>query len=215
MFRIPIGLLTLLILLLGHPRGIEAAEGSGSEAAPGGTLENPSMSDRQGKMLTAYALGIGGTVLPITAAIMLSNLPNGNGNDALIGSLVLSGLMVGPSVGQFYAGSVGQGFAGLGIRAVGGLITIAGLATIIGDAFCGFDDSEGEESRCDEQSDGGPLLILGLATYVGGVVYSLVDTRFSVDRHFRRRQDSFGVAPVLVPQGEGSIKAGATAWMRF
>ncbi|MDQ3001185.1 MAG: hypothetical protein M3Y08_07985 [Fibrobacterota bacterium] len=208
MFRIPIGFLTLLLLLLGQPRGIEAAKGSGVETGQGGMQGNPSL-DRQGKMLTAYALGIGGTVLPVTAAIMMSNLSNDNG--ALMGTLVLSGLMIGPSLGQFYAGSIGQGFGGLGIRALGGLLTMTGLVLAIGEAFC----TEDEGHECNDGSDGTGFFILGAVTYIGGVVYSLVDTRFSVDRYYARKEDSYGLAPVLVPQGDGSIKTGATAWMRF
>jgi hypothetical protein len=213
MFRIHAGVLTLILLMLSHPGMPQAADYAGESITRREAQAITPRSERKSKMLNAYAWGVGGTVLPLAAAIAMGNLPEGN--EAIIGTLTLSGILLGPSLGQFYTGSIGQGFAGLGIRTLGGVLSIAGLATIIGDAFCGFDDSEGNESNCDENSSGGPLLLLGLATYTGGVVYSMVDTRFSVDRYFARRQDSYGVAPVLVPQGEGSLKAGALAWMRF
>lgn len=213
MFRISMGLLTLLLLPLAHPLRIEAAEGSGAAEILQEEQSRQSENERGNMMWNAYAWAIGGTLVPITAAMVMGNLRNDNG--PLAGTLVGSGVLLGPSLGQFYTGSLGQGFAGLGIRTLGGLMSVAGFALILGDAFCGFDDPEREKHCDDEGGGGGTLLILGLATYAGGVVYSMVDTHASVERHFIRREDRFGLAPVLIPQGKGPLKTGAMAWMRF
>jgi hypothetical protein len=67
---------------------------------------------------TALALSLGSTAGPMLAGVGLSN-----------GYLFLGGLVIGPSVGHFYAGQLGRGFATVGLRGIG---TVVGLYSLAG-----------------------------------------------------------------------------------
>ena len=68
----------------------------------------------------AFALSFGFTVVPMAAGV-------GAGGNGAGAALFLGGLVIGPSVGQFYAGRVGRG---LGTIALRGLGTAAGIASL-------------------------------------------------------------------------------------
>jgi hypothetical protein len=74
----------------------------------------------------AFALSFGSTVAPMAAGV------GAGGNGPGI-AMFLTGLVVGPSVGQLYAGRVGRG---LGTMALRGLGTVAGIASL---AHCWID----------------------------------------------------------------------------
>ena len=65
---------------------------------------------------TAFVLSLTSTAAPILLGAAIQ--------DGVGGVLVLSGLVVGPSVGHLYAGQVGRGLGTIGLRAGG---TVAGL----------------------------------------------------------------------------------------
>ena len=70
---------------------------------------------------TAFLLSAASTTGPMLAGVAL-----GNGTGA---GLFLTGLIVGPSVGHFYAGAPGRG---LGTAALRGAGTVAGLYSLVG-----------------------------------------------------------------------------------
>jgi hypothetical protein len=211
MIRIHACALSFLLLFLAQPRSIGAADGTGSSTLPKeGMQELWPENERKAMMFNAYAMGIGATLVPITAAVMMSSQPNQN--ETVIGTLVLGGMFIGPSVGQFYSRSIGQGFGGIGIRLGGALLSGIGIVMAFEDAYC-----DSDAGSCGDGSAGSAVFLLGGLTYAGGVVYSFVDTHAGVNRHFRNKEieGHYGLAPVLVPNGDGSVRTGATAWMRF
>jgi hypothetical protein len=172
--------------------------------------ENAFVDRGEKSQATALAWSVFGTAVPLITATALS----GKGNPALENTLLLSGLLVGPSLGQFYAGSTPHGLLALGIRGAGGFVGLYGIAMMIGESFCDMDSDS--DTDCSEKA-GPPLAVIGLFTYMAGAVYSLYDAGAGVERynaHLNQRE-TFGFAPVLVPGREGSLKTGAVAWMRF
>jgi hypothetical protein len=185
MFRKPL-VITMLLLLSLVPRPTQA----------------------QKSPATALGVSLLGTAAPIVMASALNKASTSTRNNGLIGSLVLGGLFIGPSTGQFYAGSAATGFAGIGIRGVGGLIAAVGLANAAGQVFC--------SENCGDGDDGAGFMLAGFLTYIGGAIYSFYDASAAAGRYNARLQDpDFGIIPTLAPDPAGGYRPGALAWMRF
>ena len=106
-------------------------------------------------------------------------------------TLLISGLFIGPSLGQFYAGAPGS--ADLGIL---GRVT-AGIIFLLEGGIKG----KGE----------GPSLVYALAT-----LYSLIDTPIEIQRHNEKvKAQHFGFSPELFPSSNGGLKPGVMAWAKF
>ena len=162
---------------------------------------------------TAYILSFLGTGIPLLMAAQLSASTHG-GSEAWIGGMVLGGVILGPSLGQFYAGSHAGGWLGAGIRTGGLFVTALGLAQFSERLFC----SEEEESGCDDGGKAAPYLIPGgIALFIGGTIYSFVNAGRTVERFndSQSRLGDFGWSPAFAPGSGGAWKSGAIAWMRF
>ncbi len=150
----------------------------------------------------AYGLAVGGTLIATLGGAWLISMDQ----NPLGGILFLSGITVGPSLGQFYAGSVGQGILGTVGRTLGGIIAIVGLAE-------GLDDL-----CCDENNDGDNgegLMLAGSLIFLAGNVYSLVDTHFAINRSLDFHKNQIGLSPTFRFKGDRPPLIGAQAWARF
>lgn len=139
----------------------------------------------------AYAWVVGATVIPIAIAYPMLNKDNPTDREDIIGwPLMISGILIGPSVGQFYAGSWVRGIGGILFRSA----SAYGLMMAFSD--CPLFDN-GDES-CGET---GERVAAGI--YVVGALYSLIDTYFAVNRaneRARRRYESrTSLSPILLP----------------
>jgi hypothetical protein len=76
---------------------------------------------------TGFALSLVSTVAPMAVGVAA-----GNGAGPINPILTLAGLVVGPSVGHFYAGQVGRGLSTAVLRGIG---TAVGIASIAGCQF--------------------------------------------------------------------------------
>ncbi|HAO98893.1 MAG TPA: hypothetical protein DCQ83_02490 [Fibrobacteres bacterium] len=110
------------------------------------------------------------------------------------------GALIGPSLGQFYAGSIGTGFGGILIRAVGaGSFSYIVLSKLDG-------GHEGEDYTVH-------YILSGF--YAAGTIYSLIDTHYAVRRaNETHNAMQIGFAPTLLPTSDG-LKPGAIAWAKF
>ena len=161
---------------------------------------------------TAYAAAIGATVAPVVLGSLVANW--GSNEAAVAGfSLIAGGLLIGPSTGQFYAGSTGHGIVGSGIRALGGLMLITGAVNSVTSMSCL--EREAGEPACDDNSGAGFIAILGALTYFGGTVYSLTETHYAVQRTRLRVGNTYGFTPILALAGDGATRLGGQAWLRF
>jgi hypothetical protein len=137
---------------------------------------------------TAVMLSAVGTLVPLALASLRSSSPR-HESDASDAVLAVS-MLVGPSLGYFYAGLVGRGFGGLGVRAIG-------LAGLIGGLSLLLDDMNKKPAL------GVPLLLAGGVLFFGSMFYDLAKVRKAVRRHNSRLQGvSLNVAPVLAPKSK-------------
>ena len=164
--------------------------------------EGPALVDEG----TAYAWTAGATFLPIAAGFFLLT----DGRAPALGALSLSaGVVLGPSAGELYSGSVGMGLGMAGLRLLGGVVAVVAAA----DLACSDCDTE---SRYDRRLPAIAGILLG-----GSTVLSLVETHFAVHRHNRAvsgRKSAgprFRLDPQLGLDGEGRLASGAALRMRF
>jgi hypothetical protein len=167
----------------------------------------------------AYAWSILGTAAPIVIGLSLSS--NG-GTNALAPWLVVGGMLLGPSSGQFYAQAPGAGALGIGVRTVGGMLFIGGVVAMLDGICVEIDhnpDEPGSSKRCPDRDGGGsaaPLMIAGSLVYLGGTLYSFFDAGWAVDRlRYHPSESQFGWTPTLDLGTSGSTRTGVSAWMRF
>lgn len=146
----------------------------------------------------AYAMAMAGTFGPLVAGTLLASEYE---NSRLAPVLILGGLFIGPSTGQFYAQSVGRGLVATALRTAGAGLFIAGVTTWDGGGQDAYD---------------GERILYGSILFLGGTVYSITDTRKAVDRYEQRtRTGAYGFSPTLTSaQGEG-LRPGAMAYLRF
>lgn len=160
----------------------------------------------------AYGAAAAGTAVPIAVGAMLLNSTS-NGYAGLGGGLLMGGVLLGPSSGQFYANSTMHGFLSSGVRTVGGLMFFAGALNSMTSMSCL--EREPGEPPCESKSGAGVLTLLGAVTYLGGTVYSLVDTHKAVVRTHAQTGLTYGVTPTLALNGDGRSRYGGQAWLRF
>lgn len=150
--------------------------------------------------LVAYASAILGTAVPIAAGSMLGEA---NENSNLAPWLIVGGIFIGPSTGQFYAHSPGQGLLASGARFGGAFLLLSGM-------FASWGDEEADPG------EGTGRVLLGAALFAGGTLYSVFDTWLAVDRYEQRaRSDAYGFSPTLQLDKEGGLRPGAMAFARF
>jgi len=101
--------------------GLQFALHAPSKARPSVRPAQPSESRKAPN--AALFLSLGSTVVPISLGAALAATDGASGETA--GSLIAGGILVGPSVGHWYAGRTGRGFATLGVRLALGALGLA------------------------------------------------------------------------------------------
>jgi hypothetical protein len=144
----------------------------------------------------AYTLAFGATVLPLVASFLIFD------SDGPVGTWMNVGaLWVGPSAGQFYAGSPVTGLLGTGLRVGGSFLVASSISDMIGD-------------NADASS-----FLAGLTIFTAGTLYSLVDTHFAVKRANQRARKAAlpktSLAPMLYPTRGGRLAPGMAACLTF
>lgn len=191
----------VLLLAFAHPV-LSQAKDDFLEAPPRYAMEERN----------AYLLSAAGTLLPVGAGLLLAT----GGLETLIPGAILGigGLTIGPSVGQFLAGSSGTGFTGILIRGAGAVMTVSGIGKVTGEIMCESD--EYRPDGCGVDKGGGYLWIsLGATTYVAGTVLSILDTHQAFQRKRKARLASMRLSPILALDRQGQARSGAVLSMRF
>lgn len=112
-------------------------------------------------------------------------------------------MLVGPSIGRWYAGiRSGRGLAARGVA------TAIMLVAIVASEEAGCDEEHGDGCP-DGPADGGwePVFYAGAALWVGSSLYDIV--RAPLDAREYNRAHSFAVAPTIVPGGAGLTVGGS------
>ena len=146
---------------------------------------------------TAIAWSLSGTLAPVALGLSAATLSD----DATLPLiLVLGGLAIGPSLGEFYAASPHRGLMGIGARTA-----------------CEFFFLYSAAGAAPGGASGSTPAMIGLAAYLGSAAYSFYNATASVKRHnsaLRVRSEA-GWSPILMPAAGGSMRTGILAYLRF
>ncbi len=169
-----------------------------------------------------FALGLSvlATTLPVLAGTQIISSGSNSDFTSAAAFLILAGLFLGPSTGQFYARAPEHAFLGFGIRSAGAAIALVGFVNSI----TLFDSPKPKN-----QNQWLTVSLIGVLTYAGGVIYSLCDSyaQGAALQEHRRNKRNFGVSPTLqiTPAASEpftkpatlapSLSTGAVAWMSF
>ena len=133
---------------------------------------------------TALWMSMLGTVVPLAMTIPTVFRESSGPDDGQMEALLfLGGLVVGPSLGHFYAGRPGRAFSGMGLRIVG----LGGLAGAF--AMSWDSDSSGAE----------PLALISLGLMATTLVWDIAAAPKSARIHndkIKKAQLSVGMVPV-------------------
>ena len=143
---------------------------------------------------TALLWSLLGTALPVAASapfVWTPAAPDG------AGILLVGALVIGPSLGHFYAGRPGRAFAGIGVRILGGAgLAVGSLASI-----------------AESGATNGSTAIAAIGAIVGGaaILFDIIRAPHSAQVHNDRVREGrfgFGITPSL---GAGGLGLRATA----
>jgi hypothetical protein len=137
----------------------------------------------------ALGRSLWGTIVPIGVGLVIAAAagnegPDGNAGAGALGGLAFTGgLLVGPSLGYFYAGERGRAWRGVGLR-------VLGFGALIGAAAASW---ECYGSECETA---GAVALVGSVVTLGSAIYDIATVRGAVRRRNERAQGvSVRVAP--------------------
>jgi hypothetical protein len=155
---------------------------------------------------TAYSLAVTGSLATVAAGAFTAAA----GSHRTGFGIAAAGLVLAPSLGQVYAGSLWQGAAGAAVRGIG--VTLFAIGFAQGDLLCGMGDCSGTD-----QGDG--LEITGLTLVGLGLVHGFLDTHYAVSRaearHRRPLTRRWEIQPTLAFASDGESLVGGLATVRF
>jgi hypothetical protein len=175
-FVAPLALLAAVPCLLNAQAGPPTVSGADLPGAKSGT--------------TAFAWSFFGTALPIGAALAMSS--DDVDDQVVAGFTMIGALVLGPSLGHFYAGRSGRALTGIGLRT----LALAGLTAGAAATWNGDSDA------------GSAAAYAGVALGGAVVLWDIVRAPHSAKVRNEQRRRSAAVAPVLSPDGSG-IRFGA------
>lgn len=146
----------------------------------------------------ALAYSFGATILPLIAAATLENADASIRSPGVVAGLFVGGIVVGPSVGHWYAEAHDRVRVGVLTRGIAGAVGTLGLLAFAADAL----DFEDEQSPAGTVGVG--LAVAGGLTVMGSVLFDVLTapqsaTAFNDAHHASREGVSVGAAPVVDP----------------
>jgi hypothetical protein len=161
-----------------------------ARAQPGATAPVDQEDDKSPS--AALALSLAGTAGGYGALIAAGN--TGSDGLAIAG---LAGIVVGPSLGQIYAGEGGRAAWHSLLRVGAGGVMVYGAMLTMVDCW-----DEEDSGGCDGSA--GPILMIGGAVVgIGSTIYSIVDSERAAERHnaeVRHRRLVLVPAPLVGPE---------------
>jgi hypothetical protein len=144
------------------------------------------------KVKTAYNLSLWGTLGSYGLLLAYSVASSAEGGGSTIASVLgyagLAGIMIGPSLGNFYGGLWGRGLLLTGLR-VGTSVAVI--------AYTMYHD----------ESDNTAVAVLWLSTLIGSTIYECATVKSAVRKHnaarLAKRNLKVAVAPFAVRRGAG------------
>lgn len=172
----------IVLLLSATTAAAQPALTAPQQGSPQGTMSDSTEKDPT----TAVLLSIAGSAIPVALIAAGSSVDDEN-LQATFGFGAAIGMLVGPSLGHWYAGDYLTG--GMAMRGIGGSAFVIGAAMEFGDCFL--------KEGCD--SNGSAIMLMGGAVFVAGVVYDVATSAEAARqynaKHARR---SFQLGPTMV-----------------
>ena len=160
---------------------------------------------------TATLLSAAGTVVPAALGLVLLTTSETGGSNPDFGALLFSaGIYFGPATGYWYGGASGPGWKGVGIRVGISLATTLGMLAICSGGGCDiFSADDGAMTAATVVG------IAGLGAIAASIIHDIGGVNGHVKRHnaevaTRQSRPRLSVAPVVTPQGGGTIGVAAT-----
>jgi len=157
------------------------------DALGNGGLQAPEVPELKSEG-TALSLSLLGTLVPLVAGTAIlatsDDIYYSDANGSLGSLLIYTGLYFGPSMGYFYAGKSGRGWASFGLRNAIGLGMVIGVT-----AACPPADP------CDEGAASAIVLIGGVGI-LASAIYDIANVKKTVrERNARQMASSLAVIP--------------------
>ncbi|MBL7996125.1 hypothetical protein JNM05_12200 [bacterium] len=124
----------------------------------------------------AFLLSVGSTMIPILIGINKEDLV-----------LVAAGSLIGPSIGNFYAGGTKRGINGILLRGAGAIMSVAGILVY----FSSGNETLNDEGDYDYGHDGETLFYAGLAVIGISAVWDIVKAPTSAREYNKKHGLSF------------------------
>lgn len=183
-----LGLIAAALLIACLPAApLTAQDDTGAQAAApvtAGSLGLP-------KETTAFTLSLTGTLASWGLLLVYAAAVPEEGETTIasvLGSVAIVGIMVGPSLGNFYGGLWGRGLLMTGLRVGASVAAIA-------------------YSMYHDESDNTAVVALWLGTLIGSSIYECVTVKSAVRKHnaarLAKRNLKLAVAPFPVRRGAG------------
>ena len=118
----------------------------------------------------ALALSALGTLIPVALGVATVGASEGPDGSLLPGIMIISGILVGPSLGYFYGGLPWRGLASIGLR-VGGTVAVGAAIAI------SWDNPDNSSAEM--------LAWSGAALLVGSMVYDIASVKRTIRKHNR------------------------------
>jgi hypothetical protein len=189
----------LLLGLAGHA----AAQPSAFPAAP--ASEQPPVRATPGEPRSeklALAISLGGTVASWGLVLGADHMTSGSQSSRIMFTFGAAGAILAPSVGHWYAG--GAITRGLGLRAGGLLVGLAGVGMVITDELH-FPDESWHESWMTPV--GKALAVVGVVAFAAGTIDDIVTAPGRARRQNRERA-GFAIAPIVTQRSAGLALGG-------
>lgn len=152
------------------------------------TYSNPDLKS----VSTARGKAVRGVIFPVGLGVGSTLIFENNTVELLGSSLAVYGLMVGPSIGNFYARDYVRGFIGVAARLAGGYLIRDATREIFGDDMAdavGWDDEK--VSLTDTK------ILIGGGLILGSALYNIISAEASVERYNSRRNYYVSLFPVI------------------
>lgn len=208
------------ITVSGFVSTVDAQNGGFSASPPDGG--KPDGNEAQLSEKTATRLSAFATIVPAGLGLIVALSQKGEDYRVTVGMygeseivhrspnrfapflLISSGVVLGPSLGYFYAGRPGRAFAGMGIR------TAIGFGTLIGAfATCGWNCGPGDGAY----NTAWGIIVVGGAVAVGSAIHDISKVDDAVrSENQKRRHPKLAVIPEYFP---GSKAVGLRAKLVF
>lgn len=153
-----------------------------------GPLQQPELPELKSEG-TAFLFSLLGTLFPLalgTAILTTSDdiyYSDASGSAGTL--LIYTGLYLGPSLGYFYAGKSGRGWAGFGLRNGIAMLSLVGAL-----AICSDDCDSGATDA------GGAIIIAGFVGILGSAIYDLANVQKTVrERNEQQPANRVAVTP--------------------